>query len=120
MQTATRIKNHPARRRKPYSPTLWIQTTYGVLLSYECCDKFIDDPEQEYGWETRELSVTVDAYTKEDARSAAFKKMESYLVNKYPETPSGEFNIEIKRVTELPQTVYMKRIGAPRLFSLAV
>ena len=106
----TRIKSRPKQQRRQYNPTLWTRTIYSVLLSYDCLDG--DE------WENREMSIPVEAYNKDDAHSAAFCRMEAYLVDKYPKIEPIDFDITIKRVDELPQAVYMRRIGAPELFAV--
>jgi hypothetical protein len=97
------------RRSKKYNPTLWVETTYSALVSYE--RPFLEtdkDGVRVLSIETVEMSVPVEAYTLDDARTAAWKKI-CHLTN-----------AEIKRVDELPQAVHMQRIGAPRLFAMAV
>lgn len=122
----TRIKSRNGKRTKgngkaSVPPVVYARTLYNVLLSYEQPIILkIGTLNVHRGWETIEKTVQVEAYCKDDAHSKAFVETRDEMVKQFPNHNREDFNIQVKRVDELSQAVYMRRIGAPELFAVTV
>ena len=126
----TRIKAQPTKKSKKSksmngvganSPVVYARTIYNVLVSFEqpMLGKWGRGVFYK-GWETIEKTVQVEAYCKEDAHSNVFVSTLEELCAKFLDADPLDFDIQIKRVDELPQAMYMRHIGAPELFAMAV